>query len=144
LDCGYCRNCKDGKTPSACENMREAGFRPDSPGGMGEYLIIEPFKNHNNLALKFGADEVIDPTACNLRDKIFKLTDDFGGSVVVEASGNDNAIASIFDIAGRSARVRLIGHSVGRKVPVEIGLTIWKTLAITGSGGIKNIIPRTI
>jgi len=41
LDCGYCRNCKNGKMPSACENMRETGFRPDSPGGMGEYLIIE-------------------------------------------------------------------------------------------------------
>ena len=48
------------------------------------------------------------------------------------------------DVAGHSARVRLIGHSVGRKVPVEIGLTIWKTLAITGSGGIKNFMPRTI
>jgi len=213
LDCGYCRNCKNGKMPSACENMRETGFRPDSPGGMGEYLIIEeryahklpdkwsyeegalvepfsvgyfgiwgnggyvdasdtviiigagpiglsalivakaarakviivePFKNRNNLALKLGADEVIDPTACNLKDEILKLTDGFRGSVVVEASGNDNAIASIFDVAGHSARVRLIGHSVGRKVPVEIGLTIWKTLAITGSGGIKNFMPRTI
>jgi len=213
LDCGYCCNCKNGKMPSACENMRETGFRPDSPGGMGEYLIIEeryvhklpdewsyeegalvepfsvgyfgiwgnggyvdasdtviiigagpiglsalivakaarakviivePFKNRNNLALKLGADEVIDPTACNLKDEILKLTDGFRGSVVVEASGNDNAIASIFDVAGHSARVRLIGHSVGRKVPVEIGLTIWKTLAITGSGGIKNFMPRTI
>ncbi|MBC8485762.1 MAG: alcohol dehydrogenase catalytic domain-containing protein [Bacteroidetes bacterium] len=48
------------------------------------------------------------------------------------------------DVAGHGARVRLIGHSVGRKVPVEIGLTIWKTLAIIGSGGIKNFMPRTI
>ena len=50
-----------------------------------------------------------------------RLTDGEGGSVVVEASGNDNAIASIFEVAGHSARVRLIGHSIGRKVPVEIG-----------------------
>jgi len=213
LDCGYCRNCKDGKMPSACENMRETGFRPDSPGGMGEYLIIEeryahklpdewsyeegalvepfsvgyfgiwgnggyvdasdtviifgagpiglsalivtktaraktitiePFKSRRDLALKLGADEVVDPTTCDLKDKIPRLTDSLGGNVVVEASGNDNAIASIFDVAGHGARVRLIGHSVGRKVPVEIGLTIWKTLAITGSGGIKNFMPRTI
>ena len=213
LECGYCRNCKNGKMPSACENMREVGFRPDSPGGMGEYLIIEeryahklpdewsyeegalvepfsvgyfgiwgnggyvdasdvviifgagpiglsalivakvarakvitiePFKNRRDFAFKLGADEVIDPTACNLKDTITKLTDGLGGSVVVEASGNDNAISSVFDVAGPGARVRLIGHSVGRKVPVEIGLTIWKTLAITGSGGIKNFMPRTI
>jgi len=213
LDCGYCRNCKSGKMPSACENMRETGFRPDSPGGMGEYLIIEeryahklpnkwsyeegalvepfsvgyfgiwgnggyvdasdtviifgagpiglsalivaktasakvitiePFKSRRDLALKLGADEVVDPTTCDLKDKISRLTDSLGGSVVVEASGHDNAIASIFDVAGHGARVRLIGHSVGRKVPVEIGLTIWKTLAITGSGGIKKFMPRTI
>jgi len=213
LDCGYCRNCKSGKMPSACENMREAGFRPDSPGGMGEYLtleekyvhilpdywsyeegalvepfsvgyfglwgndryvdasdtviifgsgtiglstlivaktadakviVIEPLENRRNLAIKFQADEVIDPTNCNLKKKISELTDGLMGSVVIEASGNDNAIASIFDVAGHSARIGLIGHSIGRKVPVEIGLTIWKTLTIRGSGGIKTFMPRTI
>lgn len=41
LNCGYCRNCKNGLMPSACLSMREVGFRPDSPGGMGEYLILE-------------------------------------------------------------------------------------------------------
>ena len=41
LACFNCANCKDGKLPSACLNMREVGFRPDSPGGMGEYLILE-------------------------------------------------------------------------------------------------------
>ena len=32
----------------------------------------------------------------------------------------------------------------GRKVPVEIGKTIWKTLHIAGSGGTTNWFPRTI
>ncbi len=41
MQCFVCRNCKDGLMPSACLNMREGGFRPDSPGGMGEYLVIE-------------------------------------------------------------------------------------------------------
>ena len=27
--------------PSACLNMREIGFRLDSPGGMGEYMVVE-------------------------------------------------------------------------------------------------------
>ena len=46
MDCGVCRNCKDGRMPSACLNMREGGFRPDSPGGMGEYLLIEERFTH--------------------------------------------------------------------------------------------------
>ena len=213
LACGTCKNCKLGLMPSACLNMKESGFRPDSPGGMGEYLIleekyvhrlpdnwtfeegalvepfsvgyfgiwgnggyvdasddvlilgagpiglcslitaktararvimIEPLKNRRDMALKFGADEVIDPSTCELKEEIQKLTHGEGGSLVVEASGNDSAIASVFDIAGHSARVRLIGHSIGRRVPVELGLTLWKTLTITGAGGTRNFMPKTI
>ena len=46
LACFNCANCKEGKMPSACLNMREVGFRPDSPGGMGEYLILEECYTH--------------------------------------------------------------------------------------------------
>jgi threonine dehydrogenase-like Zn-dependent dehydrogenase len=213
MQCFVCRNCKEGRMPSACLNFREGGFRPDSPGGMGEYLIIEepylhkfpdswsfeegawvetfsigyfgiwgnggyvdasddvvvfgagpiglsslmvaktgnartvviePLEFRRDLALQYGADEALDYAAEGLADEIQRLTDGGGPSIVVEASGDDQAIASIFDIAGSSARVRLIGHSVGRKVPTEIGLTIWKTLDITGSGGTRNFARRTI
>lgn len=72
------------------------------------------------------------------------MTNGRGASVVIECSGNDVGIASLFDIAGHSARVGVVGHSIGRKVPVEIGKTIWKTLHIAGSGGTTNWFPRTI
>ena len=39
LPCHQCANCKDGKMSSACLNMREVGFRPDSPGGFGKSLF---------------------------------------------------------------------------------------------------------
>jgi threonine dehydrogenase-like Zn-dependent dehydrogenase len=213
MQCFVCSNCKDGLMPSACLNFREGGFRPDSPGGMGEYLLIEepylhrfpdawhfeegawvetfsigyfgiwgnsgyvdasddvaifgsgpvglsalmvaktarartimiePLEFRRATALKFGADQAVDPAKGELKDTLLQLTDGRGPSIIVEASGNDKAIASIFDIAGNSARVRLIGHSVGRKVPTEIGRTIWKTLSITGSGGTRNFGQRTI
>ena len=72
------------------------------------------------------------------------LTGGRGGSVVLECSGNDSAIASLFDISAHSARVRLIGHSIGRKIPIEIGKTIWRTLSVTGAGGTKDFGQRTI
>jgi len=212
LPCGQCANCKSGLMPSACLNMREVGFRPDSPGGMGEYMVlegrfvhpfpqawgfdegawienfsvayfgiwgnggycsaadrvvilgagpiglsalavakashakvimVEPLPMRKKLALSYGADVVVDPTEANYVQQVHDLTNG-GGSLVVEASGNDKAIASTFDLAGHSARVRLIGHSIGRKVPVEIGKTIWKTLNITGAGGTKTCIPTAI
>lgn len=213
MACGVCRNCKEGLMPSACLNMREIGFRPDSPGGMGEYMVVEeqyvhkvprdwsyadaawvetfsigyfgiwgnggyidasdtavifgagpvglsacmvaktsgarvilvdPIKSRRDRARKYGADETVDPSNGMLVQQIMNLTDGLGGSVCVEASGNDNAIASLFDVSAHSGRIRLIGHSIGRKVPVEIGKTIWKTLSITGSGGTKNFGQRTI
>ena len=213
MRCGVCRNCRDGLMPSACLNMREAGFRPDSPGGMGEYMVIEeeyvhripnewtvedggwvetfsigyfgiwgnggaidatdtvivsgigpvgisavmvakasnarviavdPVKSRRERALAYGSDTVIDPVNTDIVKEITDLTDGEMGSVVVECSGNDTAIASLFDIAGHSASVRLVGHSIGRKIPVEIGKTIWRTLNITGAGGTRNFAQRTI
>ncbi len=213
LACGKCANCKEGKMPSACLNMREIGFRPDSPGGFGEYMILEEQYTHvipddwdyelgawvetfnvgywgiwgNNCApdasddvaiigggpigltaamvaktagarvilidplaarrenaLKYGADYVLDPTVGNLEEEVNKLTGNRGPSVVVECSGNDQGIASLFDIAGHNCRVGLVGHSIGRKVPVELGKVIWKTLNIAGSGGTKTWFPKTI
>lgn len=212
MHCGVCRNCQDGLMPSACLNMREAGFRPDSPGGMGEYMVIEeqyvhripdtwnfedggwvetfsigyfgiwgnggfidatdialiigagpiglsaamvaatsgaktivvdPIATRRERALRYGAEAVVDPTK-NLVKQIEELTDGRMGTVIVECSGNDTAIASLFDISGHSARVRLIGHSIGRRIPIEIGKTIWRTLNITGAGGTKNFAQRTI
>ncbi len=104
--------------------------------------MVDPIESRRKRALGYGADEAVDPT--DLVDHIMDLTAGEGASVCVEASGNDKAIASLFDVSGHSARIRLIGHSIGRKVPVEIGKTIWKTLSITGSGGTKNFGQRTI
>lgn len=213
LPCHKCANCKDGKMSSACLNMREVGFRPDSPGGFGEYMILEeaythvipddwddevgifvenfnvgywgvwgngcnpdasddcviigggpigcsaamvcatsgatvivadPVASRRENAMKYGATYTVDPSAGDVEEQIKALTNGRGASVVIECSGNDAGIASLFDIAGHSARVGVVGHSIGRKVPVEIGKTIWKTLTIRGSGGTTNWFPRTI
>jgi len=215
MNCFKCENCKQGLMPAACLNFREAGFRPDSPGGWGEYLtieehyvhkipsawtfeegalvepfsvghygvwgpggwvdaaddvvvfgggmiglcvlivckaananviVVEPLPNRQEYAKRFGADAVIDPRQVkSLADEIAHHTArKRGATVVVEASGNDNAIASLFEVAGLQSRMRLIGHSVGRKVPVEIGKTIWRGISIYGQGGISYDMPRTI
>ena len=213
LPCHQCANCKDGKMSSACLNMREVGFRPDSPGGFSEYMILEeaythvipddwedevgifvenfnvgywgvwgngcdpdasddcviigagpvgcsasmvcatsgatvivvdPVASRRENAMKYGATYTVDPAAGPVEEQIKALTNGRGASVVIECSGNDIGIASLVDIAGHSARVGVVGHSIGHKVPVEIGKTIWKTLRITGSGGTTNWFPRTI
>ena len=213
MACGVCKNCKDGRMPSACLNMREIGFRPDSPGGFGEYMVVEeqyvhripdnwtyadgawvetfsigyfgiwgngghidasdtavimgggpvglsacmvaatsgartiavdPLKNRREAALKYGAEIALDPADGDIVEQIMDITNGQGSDVTVECSGNDRAIASLFDISAHSGRVGLIGHSIGRKVPVEIGKTIWRTMQFRGSGGTKDFGQRTI
>ena len=213
LPCGKCHNCKSNLSPASCENMREVGFRPDSPGGMGEFLVleekflhkipedfsdeegvliepysvayfgiwgdggyvdasddvvvfgagpigslalviakvagarvmmVEPIELRRKVAVELGADEAVNPETQNVKEAVLDLTKGRGANLVVEASGEDEAIAACFDVAGFGARIRLIGHSIGRKVPVEIGLTIWKGLFIHGEAGAPYFFPRTI
>lgn len=107
-------------------------------------IVVEPIQSKREWAKKLGADEVIDSKTADIKESVFDLTSGRGSTLVVEASGNDEAIAQCFDVVAGSGRIRLIGHSVGRKVPVEIGLTNWKGLFIHGQAGAPWFFPRTI
>lgn len=109
-------------------------------------ISIEPLKTRQEYAKKFGADVVIDPYAVSdLAAEVQKYAETSRGiTLIVEASGNDKAIADMFDVAGMMPRMRLIGHSIGRKVPVEIGKTIWRGISIYGQGGVTYDMPRVI
>ncbi len=107
-------------------------------------MVVEPIKFRRQMATKVGADEVVDSKTENLKEKVLAFSKGKGASLVMEASGDDEALANCFEVAGGSARIRLIGHSVGRKVPVEIGLTIWKGLFIHGQSDSPFFVPRTI
>ncbi len=211
--CGVCQNCKGGYMPSACLDFKEIGFGPDTPGGMGEYLIcgepnlhkipdswswidgawvetfsigyfgiwgnggyidasdtalifgagpvglcatmvakmsnattivVEPLKNRRDIALKFGADYVLDPTKKTFREDVAAICNNGGPSLIIEASGKDQAVSESFQIAGHNCRMSMVGHTKGRDIPVEMGWTNWKTLRIKGAGGTDHFMPRTI
>ena len=107
-------------------------------------IVVEPVEFRRAFAARMGADEVINNRTENVKDRVMELTQGRGANLVVEASGDDEAIAFCFDVAAFSARIRLVGHSIGRKVAVEIGLTIWKGLFIHGQAGAPYFLPQTI
>ena len=107
-------------------------------------IVVDPVESRRQNAMMYGATHTVDPTVRPVEEQILELTNGRGASVIIECSGNDVGIASVFDIAGHSCRIGFVGHSIGRKVPVEIGKTIWKTLKMSGSGGTTNWFPRTI
>jgi len=107
-------------------------------------VVVEPLRNRAVIAENLGADVIIDPSREDPAKRIGDLTNGHGVDLVVEASGTDNAIAATIDVAKRNGRVVYIGHSIGRKIPIEIGKTLWKGLTLVGKAGSPYFFPRTI
>ena len=62
LPCNRCDNCKDGLNPAYCKNLREVGFMPHAPGGMGEFLVIEePFLHKLSDDMTYEEGALVEP-----------------------------------------------------------------------------------
>lgn len=108
-------------------------------------ILVEPVEFRRKLAKDvIGVDVTIDPSKENVVERVMKETDGQGATLIVECTGTDAATAATVEVAKAHARIRLIGHSIGRKIPIEIGRAIWKGLNIQGSAGQPWFFPRTI
>lgn len=107
-------------------------------------IAIEPTPYRQRMAREMGAAAVVDPTAEDLAGRIMDLTDGQGLSLIIECSGNSAAIASTVDVVGVGGRIVLTGQSIGTKVPIEIGKTIWKNARILSSCDSPHFFSRTV
>jgi len=69
-------------------------------GGAGLIIAVDPIKERREMAYRFGASIVLDPTATDAVDTIKRLTDGRGADVAIEALGSQNT----FEAALRSLR----------------------------------------
>ena len=106
-------------------------------------IVVEPLPYRRNMAKELGADLVLEPVE-GYKQHILDATNGRGASLVLECSGSDAALADSIDVVAKNARIALIGQSVGRKVPVEIGMTIWKATTIYGSCDSPFFFPKTL
>ncbi len=91
-----------------------------------------------------GVDLTIDPFNEDVEKVVFANTGGQGASLIVECTGSDQGVAATVDIAKAHGRIRFIGHSIGRKIPIEIGKAIWKGLNLQGSAGQPWFFTKTI
>ena len=56
-----------------------------------------------------------------------------GADLVVEASGHDASLASVFDYAREEGRVSMVGINIGRKIPVVLGNIQMKNLTVAAA-----------
>ena len=68
--------------------------------GAAVVIGVDPIEKRRNVALKLGADYVLDSTACDAGLEIKRLTDKMGADAIIETSGNVHALqASIKGLA---------------------------------------------
>jgi L-iditol 2-dehydrogenase len=107
-------------------------------------IVVEPQDFRRRKALDLGADVVVDPRSDSVVDVVDAHTSGQGASLVIECSGSDFALASCLEVLAKGGRIVLIGHSIGRKVLVEIGKAVWWDAKIAGSTDSPFFIPKTL
>src|SRR6266581_327016 len=113
--------------------------------GKGARVVAaEPQAERGALAVRLGAEAVVDPSEPNLAEAVLDQTGGQPASVVFEASGKPAAMAAALEVAGFRARLVYIGIDVGRKEPAALGLIQSKELQIRGMIGSPGVWPQTL
>ena len=113
--------------------------------GKGARVVVaEPEAERGALALRLGAEAVVDPAEPDLAEAVRDHTDGQPASVVFEASGKPAAMAAALEVAGFRARLVYIGIDVGQKAPAALGLIQSKELQIRGIIGSPGVWPQTL
>ncbi len=112
--------------------------------GMGaRVIVVDPIKSRRDIALKLGAAETVDATD-HAVERVKELTGGKGAELVVEASGHDASVASVFEYAAQDGRVSMVGLNIGRPITSQMGLLQLKNLTVKGCIGSPGVWPAAI
>ncbi len=112
--------------------------------GAARIFVVEPLGHKRELALRVGADEVIDPKATDVRAMIFDLTG-VGADVVIECAGKVQTAQSSLELVRRGGTVEFFGVcSIGETFPLEPNKVYSKELTIVGSYVNPHTFSRSI
>jgi (R,R)-butanediol dehydrogenase/meso-butanediol dehydrogenase/diacetyl reductase/L-iditol 2-dehydrogenase len=73
--------------------------------GASALTLIEPIAERRDLAIKFGADHVIDPIKENVVEASMEITDGRGFDVVIDCSGSPKAVGALSQITARGGKL---------------------------------------
>ncbi|MCI9134095.1 MAG: alcohol dehydrogenase catalytic domain-containing protein [Lachnospiraceae bacterium] len=73
--------------------------------GASELTVIEPLASRREIALKYGADHVIDPVKGNLQAEADQITDGLGYDVVIDCSGSVHAVKGLPPITAKGGKL---------------------------------------
>lgn len=103
--------------------------------GGGPVFVTEPHPYRQKLAIKMGADAVLDPSSTDAVAEVMNRTSGIGVDVVLEMSGHPDALRQGFQMLRRGGRISLLGIPAK---PLELDLAndvIFKGAIVQGING---------
>jgi L-iditol 2-dehydrogenase len=73
-----------------------------------------------------------------------QMTGGKGADLVVEASGHDASLGTVFDLVREEGRVSMVGINIGRKVSSHLGNIQMRNLTVRGCIGSPGVWPDAI
>ncbi len=114
--------------------------------GATSLTLIEPIAERRDMALRHGAEFVIDPVGENQRERTDAITDGQGYDIVIDASGSPRAVSGLLDIAAKGATViygAMYPHDF--EMPVNLSDYLYlKELTVTGVFISPYTFPRAL
>lgn len=105
--------------------------------GAAQIIAVDVIENRLDLALKMGADEILNPMNQDVAGEVLSLTSGVGVDGFIDASGSISAISSGFKYLRKGGKAALIGLP---SKPAEINLgpdVVFKEATIIGIHGRK-------
>lgn len=122
------------------------GLQAIKMSGATSLTLIEPIADRRDLAVKFGADHVIDPGAGNILEQCMSLTDGRGFDVVIDCSGS---VKAVYDLPKITAKGGKLVYAAMYPNTFEMPLNLYKycyfnELTITGLYVAPYAFPRAV
>jgi (R,R)-butanediol dehydrogenase/meso-butanediol dehydrogenase/diacetyl reductase/L-iditol 2-dehydrogenase len=114
--------------------------------GATSLTLIEPIAERREMALRHGAEFVIDPLTEDQAARAAEITDGLGYDVVIDASGSPRAVRGLLDIAAKGATV-VYGamYPDDFEMPLHLsGYLYLKELTLTGVFVSPYAFPRAL
>jgi len=106
-------------------------------------IAVDPLEKRLEIARSLGVKHILNPDKSDIVAEISRITDNNRAEVVIEASGNSEAVRRSMDYASYAGRISLVGYPK-EEIPIPTFLITKKELDLKGSRNSVNAFPTAI
>jgi 2-desacetyl-2-hydroxyethyl bacteriochlorophyllide A dehydrogenase len=113
--------------------------------GATKITVVEPVAAKRQLALKFGADHVIDPDNQDIVKEAMKITEKRGFDRIIEGSGDSKMFPLCIEMLAHCGRIVIYSiYPEHPKLTIDFDKIFFKEAGIQAVFGQPNLFPRAV